>query len=247
MPPPPALGLGLAPAVQVEGKHAHRRLLCQRLGVVTRRLGFAKAVTCEGVEPRVATLTYLLTPSHLYRKAVGYVAEGNLCRPLQLGRREVLGEGGSNLEVVGTVAARVTTCEGEDVGTVARAGLIVVGWLTQDRVRSMGACGELLERVEHLGVAVGGVGPTDDAIATRVLEGGAGEGQAELAVEAEAEVGGVDGGGGGARRGAQVVAGTWLGGIYEVGCVAQVVGELRGGEEVEPVVVVEGMHVGVLE
>ena len=65
LPPPPALRLARAPAIHVESKHAHRRALRQRLGVVTRDFRLAKAVTCGWLELRLARVTYLLAPPHL--------------------------------------------------------------------------------------------------------------------------------------------------------------------------------------
>ena len=74
-------------------------------------------------------------------------------------------------------------------------------------------------------MAVGGIGPADDLVAIRVLEGGVREGEAQLAEEAVTEVSGGDGGGGGARCGSQEVAGAYLRSVDQVGCVFAVLGE----------------------
>jgi hypothetical protein len=79
----------------------------------------------------------------------------------------------------------------------------VVSGLTKDRVRTTGTCGQLLEAVENLSVAVGAAEVIEQGVPKGIIMGM--EGKAELAHYAKPEVGRVDGSGSGARDGPEEV------------------------------------------
>ena len=104
----------------------------------------------------------------------------------------------------------------------------------------------MFEGVEGFSVAVCGSVLVYELVGKGILVGRV-EGEAQLAKEAYAEDVRRDGGGGGARRGSEEIAGADLRRVNEVGGVKEVAREVGGGEKGEPVVVVDGTHVRMLE
>jgi hypothetical protein len=112
--------------------------------------------------------------------------------------------------------------QGVDVGLVGRGDVVVLGRLAEDGGLAVRALRERGAPVEGMGVALGvapvaGVGVAVSVAGVKFGEGR--DGEAELAEQPDFEEVSVDGGGGGAGDGAEVVSRAGLGGIDEDGAV----------------------------